>query len=211
MKAKKTALLFLSLLLVAPTAGSQSLGDLARQQRDKLSKEGRKATRVFTNENMPVAPRQEGPTAATGISAAPTGESATPPASPETPAQPPAAESKPPEAPSKPAKPPDKAEDKIKTPEYWQARFKPVREQLARAKEQRQLVEDEVQLLEIQQAREVASDVQAEVAQKITAKKQELETQQASTAKAQKALDEVEKDFIDSGAPEEWSKEGSQQ
>ncbi len=204
MKAKNLVLLS-SFLLLASTAAAQSLGDLARQQREKLNKQGAKATKVFTNENMPVAPRQEGQTAAAGISAAPpAAESASAPAPAET--RPPAAESKPSEAPSKPEKPPQKAEDKIKTREYWQAKFKPVRERLARAQEEQQLVEDEVQLLGIQQARELAPDAQAEVAQKIAVKKQELETQQASTAKAQKAVDEVQKDFKDSGAPEEWAK-----
>jgi len=197
--------LLASLLLLASAAAAQSLGDVARQQREKSNKQGAKATKVFTNENMPVAPRREGPTAATDISPTPpSGESPSAPPLAET--QPPAAESKPPEAPGKPEKPPAKAEDKIKTREYWQAKFKPVREQLARAQEAQQLVEDEVQLLEIQQAREIAPEVQTEVAQKIAAKKQELETHQAATAKAQKALDEVAKDFKESGAPEEWAK-----
>src|SRR5258708_37128705 len=53
-----------------PSATAPSLGDLARQLR--LQREKAKARAVFTNDNLPARPQQEGPTAATSMSSAPT-------------------------------------------------------------------------------------------------------------------------------------------
>ncbi len=96
--------------------------------------------------------------------------------------------------------------DKKKTKEYWQAKFQAARAQLAKAQENQQLAEDELNLLLVQQARELDPTVQSEVAEKIAAKKADLETKRAATDRAQKALDALEKAFKDSGAPEDWSK-----
>ncbi len=97
-------------------------------------------------------------------------------------------------------------EDKVKTNDYWQGRFKPVRAQLAKAEEGKQLLEDELNLLRVQQAREIAPEVQRGLQQKIAGKTAELETKRAATQKVKKALDELEEEFKKSGAPEEWSK-----
>ncbi len=97
-------------------------------------------------------------------------------------------------------------EDKKKTKDYWQAKFKTVRDQIARAEEQEKLVEDELNLLRIQQARELDPTVQNEVKQKMAAKTSELEAKRAVTAQARQALEKLEAAFRESGAPPEWSK-----
>ena len=192
MNIKKLSSLAFTPLLAASTLAAQSLGDVARQQR---SKEAPKATRVYTNENMPARPPEEGATAATGISAG----AAAPSEKPES-AQP-GTEPKSATAPT-----PEKPEDKVKTKDYWQGRFKAARDQLAAAQEEQQLVQDELQLLEIQQAREINADVQKEVVGKIATKKADLDAKSAATAKARKDLTNLDEEFKDSGAPEEWSK-----
>ncbi len=198
MKTKSLLLAFLGLSswLVASTIAAQSLGDFARQQREK-QKEAKKAAKVYTNDELPARPPQEGATAAAGIS--PTSAQA----GAETGAAKPATEAKPPEAPPTKA---EKPEDKIKTRDYWEGAFKAARDQLTRAQEEQQLVQDEIQLLQMQEARELQQDVKAEAAQKIAARKDELETKLAATAKAQKALADLEQEFKESGAPEDWSK-----
>lgn len=200
-------LLGLVLFLAAPAIAAQSLGEFARQQLEKM-KATKKATKVYTNDNLPARPPQEGATVASGIaatSASGATETESSPGTPQPAAGQPTPEAKPPETPL-PTKA-EKPEDKVKTRDYWQGSFKAVRAQLARAREEQQLVEDEIQLLQIQQAREIAPDIQAEVTQKIAARKDELETKRATTAKAQKALDDLQNEFKESGAPEEWGKE----
>jgi hypothetical protein len=103
-------------------------------------------------------------------------------------------------APSSDANP----DDKKKTKDYWQSQFKATRERLAATEDAQKLVEDEVNLLRIQQARELDPNVQNEVKQKLDAKASELESKRAATADAKKALDALEAAFKDSGAPEDW-------
>jgi hypothetical protein len=100
------------------------------------------------------------------------------------------------------AKNPD---DKMKSKEYWQSRFKSARAKVAQAEEIQRLVEDEISMLKIQQARELAPDAQAAIAQKLEPKQTELETATAGTDSAKKALDDLQKEFAESGAPEDWS------
>lgn len=108
------------------------------------------------------------------------------------------------EKPSENEKSEDK--DKKKTKEYWQTKFKVARERVAKAEEQQQLVEDELNLLKIQQAREIDPNVQAEVNKKIEAKTPGLEAKRAEAAKAVKDLEALEATFKESGAPQEWGK-----
>ena len=76
---------------------------------------------------------------------------------------------------------------------------------MAKAKEQQQLAEDELNLLQIQQAREMDPNAKADLTAKVQAKQSEVDVNKATTAAAQKALDDLEKDFKDSGAPDDWS------
>jgi len=98
-------------------------------------------------------------------------------------------------------------EGKSGTKESWQARFKLARGQLAEARTREQLVEDELNLLQIQDARTLDPDAKADVAGKIDAKKDEASRRRAVTEEAKKALDNLKKEFEASGAPEDWSKE----
>jgi hypothetical protein len=179
-----TALMFAASLVLA-----QSLGDLARAERAKRAKEGKKPVKVITNDNLPPRPPGEGPTAASSMSAAP------PPA--QTPSMP---------AASAPEGPEASGADKQKTREYWQAQFKPLRAKLAADEEQQSLVEDELSLLQIQEARELSPDVKSQLEAQIKAKSAEVEEKRAVTAKDRKELDELEEEFKESGAPAEWSK-----
>ena len=212
MKIRKFAVMgaALTLLLAVSPCAAQSLGDIARQEREKRGKEAKKPAKEFTNDNMPRRPRGEGPTAAAGISKPP---AAGAPARPETAQAPaetgaaaPSSETKPAEPEPEEKKKDEKPEDKVRTNDYWQGRFKPVRAQLAKVEEEQQLVEDELNLLRVQQAREIAPEVQKELRQKIADKTAELETKRAAAEKVKKALDQLEEEFKKSGAPEEWSK-----
>ena len=96
-------------------------------------------------------------------------------------------------------------EGKSGTKESWQARFKLARAQLADARQREQLAKDELNLLQIQEARTLDPNVKADLAGKINAKEDELSRKRAVTEEAKKALDDLEKEFQASGAPEEWS------
>jgi hypothetical protein len=97
------------------------------------------------------------------------------------------------------------SEGKIGTKESWQARFKLARAQLADARQRQQLAEDELNLLQIQNARALDPNVKADLTGKIKAKEGEVSRKRAVTEEAQKALDDLEKEFQASGAPDEWS------
>jgi hypothetical protein len=88
---------------------------------------------------------------------------------------------------------------------YWQQRFQTARENLARAQEEQQLAEDELSLLRTRQAQELNPTSQAELAQAIPAKQEEIEMKRAATEKAKQDLDALEKQFGASSAPAEWS------
>jgi hypothetical protein len=92
-----------------------------------------------------------------------------------------------------------------RTKEYWQARFQAARQALAVAKEQLQLAENELNLMQVQQAREMNAATQAELAQRIPQKQAEVEEKREAVAKAQQALDDLQKEFDASGAPPDWS------
>ena len=98
-------------------------------------------------------------------------------------------------------------EGKSGTKESWQARFKLARAQLAEARQRQQLAEDELNLLQIQDARALDPNVKADLAGKINAKEDEVSQKRAVTEEAKQALDNLEKDFQASAAPEEWSQE----
>jgi len=203
----------LTLLLCSSLAVAQSLGDVARQARQQRDKETKKPAKVFTNENLPAPHPAEEPTPAASVSAPETEAASAQPESGTAPAEEEAAAPAGEEA-AAPAEPTTAAaeaaeqtpEDKQRTREYWQAKFKAARQKLADAEEIQGVAEDELSLLQIQQARELSADVQGELGGRITAKTAEVETRRAETAKAQKALEDLGKEFRESGAPDNWSK-----
>jgi type IV secretory pathway VirB10-like protein len=194
------AVVGLLILLASSVVIAQSLGDLARQERAKRAKETKKAVKVVTDEDLPPRPVEE-PKATTSPSESaeqpgeqPAEQAAEPPAtSPEEASAPPPAEE-------------PKPEDKQKTRDYWQGRFKAAKQRIADAEELQRLAEDELSLLQIQQARELSPDAKSDLDAQVKAKSAEVESKRAQTAKAQKALEDLEKDFKESGAPEDWSK-----
>jgi ribosomal protein L19E len=92
-----------------------------------------------------------------------------------------------------------------RTREFWQDKFKAGRADLAKAKQQLQLSEDEFDLLQIQQVRELDTQAKADLTAKLQAKQSEVDVNKAAAEAAQKALDALEKELKDSGAPEDWS------
>jgi len=95
--------------------------------------------------------------------------------------------------------------DKKRSKEYWQAKFKSVRADLAQAEEAQKLVQDEIDLLKMRQVQETSDDAQAEIKAKLASRQAELEKATTVTEKAKKALDNLKKEFDESGAPPEWS------
>lgn len=192
-------LIILALAVAAPwcLAAPQSLGEFARQQREQREKSGVKPVKVFTNDNLPARPPREGPTAASGMATTPPESTTTAEAKPATGE---AAQGEQGEAES------EKPEDKKQTKEYWQAKFKAARAQLADAQEQQQVSEDELNLLQIQQARELDQVAKDELDRKVQAKQAEVTEKRQSTEKVRADLDKLQNEFNDSGAPEDWSK-----
>jgi len=192
MSGQRAFLIALVLVSGVSLARAQSLGEVARaarEQRQKVMQQ--KSVRTWTNENIPKAPPSASPTAAAGMSAEP------PPPAQTTPAV---------EAPDGYSTPGDVTADRKKSREYWQQQFKLAREKYAADEEQQRLSEDELSLLQIQQARELAPDTQTEVESSIKAKTADVEAKRAQAAKTKKALDDLEKQFRESGAPPDWAK-----
>lgn len=193
-------LVSLLVLLWSSTVAAQSLGDVARQEKAKRAKQTKPPARVVTNEDFPEAPPEE-PKEPASETASATGEAS---AAPTESAEATSSETPEPSAPVAPTE--AKPEDKMKTREHWQGRFKAARQKVAAAEEVQRLVEDELSLLQIQYVRELSSEVQNELQGRIRAKQGELDARRADTAKAQQALQALEKEFKASGAPEDWSK-----
>ena len=103
------------------------------------------------------------------------------------------------------SKQPESPDDKANTRDYWQGKFRAARQDLAKAKELQQIAEDELNLLQIQQAREMDPTAKADLTSKVQAKQSEVDTNKAATEAAAKTLDDLEEAFKDSGAPEDWS------
>ena len=175
--------------LVIASAGilnAQSLGDFARKQKAKQASQP-KAAKVFTNEDMPKAtslqPADSG-AAGESASAAATGE-----ASAES-GEKTADESKP--------------DDKKKTKEYWQEQFKNAKADVDKAQEGSTLADDELSLAQADAARQLDAGPRSE-ADKIVANKQTAaDDKRAALDKAKQAMEDLKKQFEESGAPADW-------
>ncbi len=192
-------LLGVLLFPVAATTPAQSLGEVARQyrkEREAREKKGQVPVKVFTNDDIARMP----PIAILKSSMQAT---SSPEMEPSPPSPPPEAATGGAQA-GAPAAPPDEARSREKSKEYWQARFRAARARLTHAKEEQTLVEDELHLLQVQQARELNPERSRKLNGRIDASTVELEAKSAATEKAQRAMDQLEKEFKDSGAPQEW-------
>lgn len=203
----KALLIFpLSLLLLLPAISpAQSLGEVARQyrkEREAREKRGEVPIKVFTNDDIAgtaepasvVESAQKVPAAQAGKQVTETtgNEAATASSSSSTPAV-------------------ASSQESTKSKEYWKSRFKAARAALTHAKEEQTLVKDELQLLQIKQARALDPDRSRELNSEIDAKTIELESRRAATEKAQAALNKIEKEFKESGASQGWMDSGKEQ
>jgi hypothetical protein len=100
---------------------------------------------------------------------------------------------------------PDLSGVKKGSEEYWRLRFKAAREALARAQEEQQLAENELALLQSQQAHEIASGGAAAFDPQIAGKQVEVESKRAASEQAERDLDALEHEFKGSGSPQAWS------
>jgi hypothetical protein len=180
--------------ILARPQQQESLGDLARQLRAQKEAEAKKATKIYTNDNLPA------PVSGEALNWLPPTPEDTSKTMPTTTESAPAAPSQ--ETASKQSESPDNSP---KTREYWQEKFKAARQDLAKAKELQQLSEDELNLLQIQQVREIDPVAKADLTAKVQAKQSEVGLNTAATDAAQNALDDLEKEFKASGAPDDWS------
>ena len=103
-----------------------------------------------------------------------------------------------------PAKP-DLSGVKKNSEQYWRLRFSAARKALDQARVQQTLAEDQLALLQSQQARDVASPNAGALADQVATKQAEVESRRAATAQAQQDLGTLEQEFKQSGAPDEWS------
>jgi hypothetical protein len=87
--------------------------------------------------------------------------------------------------------------------EDWQARFESARRRLASAREQQQLAEDELGLLQMQYVRELNDDAKADLGAKVSAKEAEVSEKKTATAAAEKDLKDLQDAFKASGAATE--------
>ncbi len=191
-----TILVGLALVVAASTAAAQSLGNVARKQREERRQQTNKPTKVLTNEDLETRPTSEGPTAAAGMAEEPKSPG-------EETLSTLAATSNEPSELQEPGE--ESAADKMKTREYWQNAFKAAKAKIAAAEEVQRLVEDELGLLQIQRARELSPTAQAELDSRISSKSAELANKRADTAKAKQALEKLEEQFKESGAPADWA------
>jgi hypothetical protein len=206
MRVRISAISFVVAITSLPllAAQQQSLGDIARQLRQQQLKSGRKATKVYTNDNLPARPPDEARTAASGMAAAPA-KSSSDTAQAEADSSHAAGETSKATEMGQAAHEAEKPESEKETKEYWQDKFKAARARLADAEERQHLAEDELNLLQIQQARELNTDAKAELDEKVKVKAGEVAQARETTEAAQKALEDLQEQFKASGAPEEWS------
>ena len=207
-KQKKLLLALLTVLLVQipfpGTSSGQSLGEVARQcrkEREAREKKGEVPVKVFTNDDIARMP----PIAVLKSSMQ---ELSPPETKPSAPSQQPRAAVSGKQAGAS-ATAAGKPKSREKSKDYWQARFKAARAHLAHAIEEQKLVEDELRLLQIQQARELNPDRSRKLNSEIDASTVELEVKRTATENARRAMKQVEKEFQDSGAPQDWVQEGT--
>ncbi|HET7216127.1 MAG TPA: hypothetical protein VFL79_21245 [Terriglobia bacterium] len=192
-------LLTILLVLVPIATPGQSLGEIARQYRkehEAREKKGAVPAKVFTNDDIARTPPLTILKSSGQASSSPQTKPSQPPtaASSETPA-------------GTPAPPPGNAKSSEHSKEYWRARFEAARIRLAHAIEEQKLAEDELRLLQIQQARELDPDRSRKLNSQVDAAIVEVEIKRAATEKARQAMEQLEQELKDNGAPQDWIQE----
>ena len=184
------AIFVVSFSIASGTARAQDLSQLAKKTREQRMKVmQQKSVRIWNNDNLPQRPAGEGPTAAAGMSAAP------PPNNPGAmePEAPPPPE--PPESPE--AADLDSMRDQIKQG----------RQSVKGLEERRRLAEDELSLLQVQQASELSPDTQSSLATQIKDKNVAVSGLRQDIEKAKKENEKIEKDFKAQGGTLEEKKQ----
>ena len=177
------------------STGAQDLSQLAKKTREeRLKTKMQRSVRVWTNDNMPKRPPGEGPTAAAGMSAA---------APPDYPG---ATEPEPPPGPD-PAEP--LAEAETSAIDSLRAQIKQAKQRLTGLEERQRLAEDELSLLQVQQATELAPNTQSTLAAKIKEKNGAISTRRQEMDKTKKEIETLEKDLKARGGTLEEKKESS--
>src|SRR5262245_27752237 len=142
-------LLIVAAGIATPRGYTQDLAALANKTKaDRMKTKMQRSVRVWTNDNMPKRPAGEGPTAAGGMSVTPSAAHSGD--TPEPPPEPPQNE------------PP--AEADAAAINDLRSQIKQAKEHLAGLEERQRLSEDELNLLMVQQASELAPDTQATLA-----------------------------------------------
>jgi hypothetical protein len=196
MKTRSLVILLVGCVLgAAATSFAQSLGEYARKERAKEASQP-KATKVYTNDNIPrtttlAEPAPSAPQAPENASK-PEAEGAKTTGTSET------SEAK------QAAEPEQQPENKIRSKEYWQGRFAEAKANLNRADEEFKLSEDELNLEQMDQARELDPQKKAQLDQEVNNKQASVQSRREAYDKAKQALDEVKKEFAESGAPKDW-------
>jgi len=166
---------------------AQDLSQLAKKTReDRLKTMQQKSVRVWNNDNIPKAPAREGPTAAGGMS----------PATPVT--LPAVLRDEPP--------PTEATESETASLDSMRDKIRADQQQLKSLEERLRLEEDELSLMQVQQASELAPSVQSELSGKIQTKTAEVAAQRQAIEKAKKDLEAAEKEFKASGGTLEEKK-----
>lgn len=191
-----------ALLLLAALASAQSLGELARKQRE-LKAGQPKATKVYTNDNIPktggLSTSEQTKTEATdketqtkeGEAAKPgdatkAGEAAKPGEAPE----------------SKPAKPTAAEEEK-----KWRARFAKLRADLATEERKLDLYQRELNLANIQFYSNPDQAMREQTMRtEVNNKTKDVEQQKAAVEAARKALSAAEEELQKKGLPPGWAR-----
>lgn len=200
----RTRLLFILMLgcWVAASSGlarAQSLADVARRERTK-KESAPKAAKVYTNDNLPRTTSIEESAAAT---ASPAAESSTTESA-RSESQSASNSSTSGQQEGSTSTDGKEPEDKKMTKEYWQAAFEAARANLARADEEMRLSQDELNLAQMNETRELDPQVKSDLSQTVAAKQSEFNATRTAEEEARQALDDLQKKFEDSGAPPDW-------
>ncbi len=192
-------LLGVLLVSIAVATPAQSLGEIARQYRkeqEAKQKRGKVPVKVFTNDDIARTPPISILKSSMQAPSSPESKTSGPSQQPEA-----AVSGTPAGAPPPPS---GKANSREESKEYWQARFRAARDRLARAIEEQKLGEEELHLLQIQQARELDTDRSRKLNGRIDSATVELEAKRSETEKARQAMEKIQEEFKDSGAPQDW-------
>lgn len=170
------------------SAQAQDLGKLATKTREQRMKTmQQKSVRIFNNDNMPKRPASEGPTAAAGMAPAPPQGTAAGAEFNETP----------------PVEPPPSDTSEV---DSMRDQIKKDGQSIKAMEERLRLAEDELSLMQVQQASELSPDTQAALGPQIKDKTSAVAALRQEIADAKKKLEKLEKDFKTQGGTLEEKK-----